>query len=399
MRKENETTASNMDFSSASATIGGLESFLEEGVSYDSADNKAKPQEPKKNAVDISSFLDESTDDSLIPKEEGDDTETVEPKLDDSEKKEPLKEETKKEPKLGGTGFDYKSVIQSLVENKIFEGFDTFETEEGDIAFEDYDIDADTFIDIVKAKMEEAKEQGSTNTTKGLSDFTKHLLEIEKNGGNVSQALETYQTYQDPLDSFDLTNEVDQQRAIFMKYHRVMGMEKDVVMDLIDGFMTKGKLEDEAIKADTEIRGAVQKQMDAINQQAIKEKESKKDSLKAYKSALRENLNKFDLNENYKRKILDAATKETDSGAFELDSLYYSVRNNPEKAAALVLFLSDPEEYKKQISKADVRDTQLDTFKKFKLVKKGNDNIKITNKDKPAENRSKDLIDLKDIFQ
>lgn len=399
MRKENETTASNMDFSSASATIGGLESFLEEGVSYDSADNKAKPQEPKKNAVDISSFLDESTDDSLIPKEEGDDIETVETKLDDSEKKEPLKEETKKEPKLGGTGFDYKSVIQSLVENKIFEGFDTFETEEGDIAFEDYDIDADTFIDIVKAKMEEAKEQGSTNTTKGLSDFTKHLLEIEKNGGNVSQALETYQTYQDPLDSFDLTNEVDQQRAIFMKYHRVMGMEKEVVMDLIDGFITKGKLEDEAIKADTEIRGAVQKQMDAINQQAIKEKENKKDSLKAYKSALRENLNKFDLNENYKRKILDAATKETDTGAFELDSLYYSVRNNPEKAAALVLFLSDPEEYKKQISKADVRDTQLDTFKKFKLVKKGNDNIKITNKDKPAENRSKDLIDLKDIFQ
>lgn len=399
MSKDRETTASSMDFSSASAIIGGLESFLEEGVSFDSPEGKTKTEEPKKPAVDISSFLDDSEEPTLKIEEMGNDKE--EDDSDDSDKKEePKKEEPKKaEPKAGGSTFDYKSVIQSLVENKIFEGFDTFETEEGDIPFEDYDIDADTFIDIVKAKMEEAKEQGSSNTTKGLSDFTKHLLEIEKNGGNVSQALETYQTYQDPLDSFDLSNEVDQQRAIFMKYHRVMGMEKDVVMDLIDGFMAKGKLEDEAIKADTEIRGAVQKQMDAINNQAIKEREAKKENLKSYKSALRENLNKFDLNEHYKRKILDAATKETEDGAFELDTLYYSVRNNPEKAAALVLFLSDPEEYKKQISKEEVRETQMDTFKKFKLVKKGSDNIKITNKDKPASANSKDLIDLKDIFQ
>ena len=223
------------------------------------------------------------------------------------------------------------------------------------------------------------------------------MLEIEKNGGNVSQALETYQNFQNPLESFDLSDEIDQQKVIFMKYHQVMGMEKDVVMDLIEGFLNKGKLEDEAIKADTEIRNAVSKQLDAINEQAKKDKEKKKENLKVYRDKLRENLNSFDINDNYKRKILDLATKEDDNGNFQLDSVYYEIRNNPEKAASLILFLTDPEEYNKQITNKEVRNTQLDTFKKLKLVKRGSDNIKIQSKDKKPVN-NKDLIDIEEIF-
>src|SRR5690606_22885518 len=92
------------------------------------------------------------------------------------------------EPKSKPSGdMDYKGVIQSLIENKIFEGFDTIETEDGEVSFEDFDVDAETFVDIVKSKIEEVREQANVSSTKGLSDFTKHLLDIEKNGGNVSQ--------------------------------------------------------------------------------------------------------------------------------------------------------------------------------------------------------------------
>ena len=384
MKKENQTTNTNMDFSSASAIIGGLDSFLEEGVSFNTNEETKTEEE---NELDI----DLDVEKEVKTTEEKTD---VKEKIEEPEKKE---EKVKEEENKSSNTFDFKQVINSLVENKIFEGFDTIETEDGEISFDDFEVDENTFVDIIKSKLDEIKETAASNTTKGLSDFTKHLLEIEKNGGNVSQALETYQNYQNPLESFDLSDEIDQQKVIFMKYHQVMGMEKDVVMDLIEGFLNKGKLEDEAIKADTEIRNAVSKQLDAINEQAKKDKEKKKENLKVYRDKLRENLNSFDINDNYKRKILDLATKEDDNGNFQLDSVYYEIRNNPEKAASLILFLTDPEEYNKQITNKEVRNTQLDTFKKLKLVKRGSDNIKIQSKDKKPVN-NKDLIDIEEIF-
>lgn len=387
MKKENQTTNTNMDFSSASAIIGGLDSFLEEGVSFNTNE---ETNTDKENELDIDLNVEEEN--------ETEEKTNVEDKTVDSEKADPEKADPeKKEENKNSNIFDFKQVINSLVENKIFEGFDTIETEDGEISFEDFEVDENTFVDIIKSKLDEIKETAASNTTKGLSDFTKHLLEIEKNGGNVSQALETYQNYQNPLEGFDLSDEIDQQKVIFMKYHQVMGMEKDVVMDLIEGFVNKGKLEDEAIKADTEIRNAVSKQLEAINEQAKKDKDKKKENLKIYRDKLRENLNSFDINDNYKRKILDLATKEDESGNFQLDSVYYEIRNNPEKAASLILFLTDPEEYNKQITNKEVRNTQLDTFKKLKLVKRGGDNIKIQSKDKKPIN-NKDLIDIEEIF-
>ena len=384
MKKENQTTNTNMDFSSASAIIGGLDSFLEEGVSFNT-NEETKTEEESELDIDLDVEKEvETTEEKTDVKE----------KIEEPEKKE---EKVKEEENKSSNTFDFKQVINSLVENKIFEGFDTIETEDGEISFDDFEVDENTFVDIIKSKLDEIKETAASNTTKGLSDFTKHLLEIEKNGGNVSQALETYQNYQNPLESFDLSDEIDQQKVIFMKYHQVMGMEKDVVIDLIEGFVNKGKLEDEAIKADTEIRNAVSKQLEAINEQAKKDKDKKKENLKIYRDKLRENLNSFDINDNYKRKILDLATKEDESGNFQLDSVYYEIRNNPEKAASLILFLTDPEEYNKQITNKEVRNTQLDTFKKLKLVKRGGDNIKIQSKDKKPIN-NKDLIDIEEIF-
>lgn len=392
MKKENQTTNTNMDFSSASAIIGGLDSFIEEGVSFNTNE---ETNTDKEKELDIDLNVEEENETEGKTNVEG---KTVDPEKADPEKADPEKvNPEKKEENKNSNIFDFKQVINSLVENKIFEGFDTIETEDGEISFEDFEVDENTFVDIIKSKLDEIKETAASNTTKGLSDFTKHLLEIEKNGGNVSQALETYQNYQNPLESFDLSDEIDQQKVIFMKYHQVMGMEKDVVMDLIEGFVNKGKLEDEAIKADTEIRNAVSKQLEAINEQAKKNKDKKKENLKIYRDKLRENLNSFDINDNYKRKILDLATKEDESGNFQLDSVYYEIRNNPEKAASLILFLTDPEEYNKQVTSKEVRNTQLDTFKKLKLVKRGGDNIKIQSKDKKPIN-NKDLIDIEEIF-
>ena len=202
--------------------------------------------------------------------------------------------------------------------------------------------------------------------------------------------------YQDPLDNLDLSIELDQQKAVFMKYHQLKGMDKETTMDLIESFMNKGKLEEEALKADAEIRGAIDKQMEALNNQAVAQKEEKKKQLKLYRDSLSENLNKFDLNSNVKKKIVDYATKENENGSFELDTLYYNLRNNPETASELALFLIDKDTYKKQVAKEEVRDTQIKTMKSLKVVKRGSDSINITPKN-PGKTHTGNVIDLSDF--
>jgi len=136
--------------------------------------------------------------------------------------------------------------------------------------------------------------------------------------------------------------------------------------------------------------------MEALNNQAVAQKEEKKKQLKLYRDSLSENLNKFDLNSNVKKKIVDYATKENENGSFELDTLYYNLRNNPETASELALFLIDKDTYKKQVAKEEVRDTQIKTMKSLKVVKRGSDSINITPKN-PGKTHTGNVIDLSDF--
>lgn len=381
------TNNPNFDFSTQNGNVADLESFLDAEFGVGGETTNEVDDEP----------ITPSTEEEEVKEETSPATEEGEELTIPTEPVNPPKEE-KPEPNIvsSESSNKYKNILDTLMKSKVIEAFDTIETEDGEIPLSEYDLDEESFAGIIQAQIENARSEGEKNTTKNVSDFTKHLIEIEKNGGNVSQALETYNMYQDPLDNLDLSIELDQQKAVFMKYHQLKGMDKETTMDLIESFMNKGKLEEEALKADAEIRGAIDKQMEALNNQAVAQKEERKKQLKLYKDNLSENLNKFDLNSNVKKKIVDYATKENENGSFELDTLYYNLRNNPETASELALFLIDKDAYKKQIAKEEVRDTQIKTMKSLKVVKRGSDSINITPKN-PGKTHTGNVIDLSDF--
>ena len=381
------TNNPDFDFSTQNGNVADLESFLDAEFGVGGETTNEVDDEP----------ITSSTEEEEVKEETSPATEEGEELTIPTEPVNPPKEE-KPEPNIvsSESSNKYKNILDTLMKSKVIEAFDTIETEDGEIPLSEYDLDEESFAGIIQAQIENARSEGEKNTTKNVSDFTKHLIEIEKNGGNVSQALETYNMYQDPLDNLDLSIELDQQKAVFMKYHQLKGMDKETTMDLIESFMNKGKLEEEALKADAEIRGAIDKQMEALNNQAVAQKEEKKKQLKLYRDNLSENLNKFDLNSNVKKKIVDYATKENENGSFELDTLYYNLRNNPETASELALFLIDKDAYKKQIAKEEVRDTQIKTMKSLKVVKRGSDSINITPKN-PGKTHTGNVIDLSDF--
>ena len=267
------TNNPDFDFSTQNGNVADLESFLDAEFGVGGETTNEVDDEP----------ITPSTEEEEVKEETSPATEEGEELTIPTEPVNPPKEE-KPEPNIvsSESSNKYKNILDTLMKSKVIEAFDTIETEDGEIPLSEYDLDEESFAGIIQAQIENARSEGEKNTTKNVSDFTKHLIEIEKNGGNVSQALETYNMYQDPLDNLDLSIELDQQKAVFMKYHQLKGMDKETTMDLIESFMNKGKLEEEALKADAEIRGAIDKQMEALNNQAVAQKEEKKKQLKLY---------------------------------------------------------------------------------------------------------------------
>jgi hypothetical protein len=264
----------------------------------------------------------------------------------------------------------YKNTLKSM----FGESIDVLvqEDEEGnevEVSLEEVEIDEDTFREIVKSKLDEIKEEASRDkiSVKGISDFTRDLIEIDRNGGDINELIKVKESFSDPLDELDLSTEEGQIKAIYLRM-LAGGQDEDTIRRLIKSYKLDGDLEEVANKAEQELRGAMQQQVERAKQLAIENSEKRKSLLKSYKKDIKDNLSDFELNENIKNKIVQLATKEDENGRFEIDRIYYSYREDPKKAARLALFLLDEDEFINQVTNQAVKNTKLNTAKKLKIV-------------------------------
>ena len=105
-----------------------------------------------------------------------------------------------------------------------------------------------------------------------------------------------------------------------------------------------------AIEAESELKEAIQLQVEKAKETSNAQAEQRRALLKDYKKDIKGSLEKYQLNDNIKNKVVSLATKEDETGRFELDKVYYKHRENPQDAADLALFLLDKEEFIKQVT-------------------------------------------------
>lgn len=257
----------------------------------------------------------------------------------------------------------YGNTITSIVE-------EDSEGNEIEVSLEDAVIDEAYFNQLVKAKQEDIERQASEGkiSTKGMSQFALDLVDIDRNGGDISELIQSKEAYTDPLDNLDLDNEADQEKAVYLRM-MAGGQSHDTTMRLIASYKQEGILEDMARTADQELRGAVAAQVEQAKELAKQEAEKRKSLFKEYKKEIRTNLESYQLKDTIKNKIVKLATDQDDSGRFEMDKLYRQHRENPKDAADLALFLLDKEEFIKQVTNTATENTKLSTAHKLKIVK------------------------------
>jgi hypothetical protein len=267
------------------------------------------------------------------------------------------------------TSILYKDTLKSVFGENLGSLVQEIDGVEQEIALEDLEVDSELFADILKSKLEEAREEASKNkiSSEGISEFTKNLIELDKNGGDVRALLEVKQAYSDPLEGLDVEIVEDQKEILYLRGKAAGQSDKDINL-LIEAYEAKGLLESEAIEAEKALRAAIDGKMHQAIEAAKEATKVKEENFKLYKKDLKENLNKFELKDGAKAKLLDVATKPNKDGKYEMDEAYNLWRMTPDKAAELALFLTDKEEYIKQVTKAAVKDKQLEIARKIKIV-------------------------------
>jgi hypothetical protein len=285
-----------------------------------------------------------------------------------------------------------KAYINRMVKMGIWQPLEVIETEDGEVSFEEANIDDEMFEAIV-AHQEDIKKENLLKgkvEAEGISDFTKKLIEIEKNGGNVVEALKVYQTIQNPLQSIDISEEKGQIQVLRM-YHEARGEDEDTIDTIIAGYKAKGVLDEKAEKTKIILEEAASKRLEAINQQAIDNENARKQAIVEYKKNLKEELKQYEINETFTKKILDAATKEGNDKRYEIDNIYNEKRRNPKEAAELAFFLFNKEEYLKQKTKEAVTKVKVNTATKFKFTKGANtDSLEYHNR----KQKDDDLLEI-----
>jgi hypothetical protein len=296
-----------------------------------------------------------------------------EPSPEPSPEPEPEPESTPDITTLAEGGLDYKTLASQLIEKKVWSSFDALEDENGNtIPFDEMEINEDTFFQIMEQQNEMVKEDLLKDKVSidGTSEFTKRLIEIEKDGGDVQAAIESFTQVKSPLEQIDMGTPQGQQQAIAMKL-QAQGVDQDIIKRTIQSYAADGTLEAKAEEAKSQLDAAYNAQLNQISENAKKAKYERAEKLKEYRKELKSSLDKFELTDNYKRKLLDSASKEGNDGGFELDSLYSKMRMNPESAAELTLFLTNRDEFIKQITSKVERETKLNTMKTIKVIQRG----------------------------
>lgn len=293
---------------------------------------------------------------------------------------------------------NYKSILSDLIAEGVLPGIDAFTDEEGnEIPFAEMDIDKETLLSLIKDHQEEIKEESKKDSIeiKGISEFTQKLINIEKHGGNVQQALETYQQVKYPIDTINITEATGQKAICYLRF-QAQGIDDSMSRDLISAYEAKGILEEKAIESKEQLENAFMASMAKQEELAIEQEQKYKAALKIYRGTLDNVFKDQELSDTHRRKLLDIATKQTESGDFELDILIENFRKNPIDAADLIMFVTDKDNFIKKKSESLVKKERIDTLRKVNVVRKGTaSSINIPEK---AEKTDPYLLDLSKLL-
>lgn len=287
-------------------------------------------------------------------------------------------EEPNKDQVISPKSKEYRSILSNMFGDTL--STVVIEDENGndvEVSLDEIEIDEELFNELSSQAIESIKKSVSEETVsvKGLSDTAKRLIEIDRNGGDISDLINLQKKFVHPLEGLDIENSEEDQVKVILMRQRANGVPDEDIKVLIKGWMDSGVLKDKASIAESELRKHFDSQIELREKQTMERKKAQEEQNKLFRKSFRDNMGSFQLNENMKKSVSNFALKENpENGLREMDLRYAEFRNDPDKAVKLAMFLYDTDEYNKQVSSEHVKKSKLETSSKIKIVRSSSSN-------------------------
>lgn len=256
------------------------------------------------------------------------------------------------------------------------------EDDEGNkISAKDYIKDIDTLLDIVSAKYEDDLGNIKSNSvsTENLDQIQKDIVNIVAKGGNPLELISLQKDYLQPLSEIDIETEEGQIEAIRIDLED-KGNTEDVIDILIEGYKAKGILEEKGIASKETLDKKYKDRIEEVAKQEEQRLLNLEKQHKEYVKSITSELKSLGYNDKTVKDFKEFATVIKSRGdnstarMTDMDSAYLEARNNPKTAIDLILYLKNPEEFKKTVSKQEVSKNNLETSKKIVISKTSRSN-------------------------
>ena len=329
-------------------------------------DNKKKPDTTFKGAVNLDTIfasisktpeVDIKLEEVKVKKPEEKEEVIVEDPIESPVEKPNLEEkpEIKEEPKeevLEAPVIDKDNstsahlTAKKLIEFGVIDDFEiaVSDEDEGTLISEFYSMTDGQLEEIVNIHKQSKKSEISSKyiSKEGLGEHEVKVIEILKNGGDLSKIAETEeQAFTRPFEGFDMTDQKRQVDVVYTDLVHDKKLSHEKALRLIKDSVKEGTLEAEATEIFNRVRKSHSDYIDSVLEKQRKEKEFKETNFKENKKALTAKLKEAGLKESAYKKVTSEYAKRDEKGNFLLIDKLKDILNNPEENHEVILHLTD----------------------------------------------------------
>lgn len=306
--------------------------------------------EPKFNVVN-----EEPTQDEETPEVEVTEEETTPPSVEEPEAKE-IEKEAKRTS-------NYSNLSKKYIEMGLWEDRAIQVGEEQVPLSELEELDEETFLQITEAQ-ENLKKEKYVNK-EDLDDVSRQIFEIKQNGGDITELLRVKEELINPLEGYNLDNEVHQEALVRHMYAMEnRSLTQKQIDKLIEDDKKELELDSKAVKFANKLKSSYMAELERKKQEVLDNQQKEKEALKQLKKSLKEELSNLGVKEKSIYPILELVTQKGTKG-FQVDDDFQKLKEDPQLFAEYLVWRNSPEDYRKKVAQ---KTTTTQNLKQLQLL-------------------------------
>lgn len=320
-------------------TLDALASF-----DFELPTEEQKPKEEKKEAADI---------DFTAP--------VVEP----APAKEVVEKPKEKEFNFEDRPNDFSDLARTLIESGDWQDVEILgEDDTKSLLSEIKNLTKEQYLELL-AKQKDFKDEEQKDkfiNVEGSDETKRRLINIIKEGGDLSEIFQNQSQIQRPFEGADLDDENTLANIVY-RQHLANGLDEKEAVELTKLAQKEFTIDEKAKKIVAFHQKNYDDHLINVEKKLQEDKLAETEKIKSYRTNLSKKYKEQGVPDAQVKRYVDLATRENKDGIYEVDAMFEEAMKDPEKASEIIQFLADKEKYLESKALDSKKKQSLNVFK------------------------------------